>query len=131
MSFHFKKIPLIFVIFSFASCVSFSPVSPNQLEKLNLLGRWVSDNSWIEIYCSGAMDYEIESLQYSWLGFSDGKCQGCNVAEITNNKIIAGPLWPYKTFEVTKWPYLQDKNWRMTLESRRWLKEKEYSCSKK
>lgn len=118
----------ISLLVSLSACTSFRSVPASQLEERQLAGHWKSGSSRLEIYCSGALNYDLESLT----GLPDttgGKCDGCNVSEIHSNELIAGPGFRHKTFEVVKWPFQSQGTWRMNLAGREWVREKVLSCS--
>lgn len=109
------------------ACSSFQTVSKTELENWNLPGDWRSTSgSRLEIYCSGAVSYEIKGYN-TLIGETKSTCSGCSVKEIQSDQLILGPMITTK-FKVSRWPYREGSLIKMVAEDNIWTKESTRSC---
>lgn len=118
---------VLFSVFVVSACSSIQTVSTNELELRNLVGEWrSSEGSQLNIYCSGAVSYEIKGY-YPLIGETKSTCSGCVINEIQSDKLILGPIIATK-FKVTRWPYQDGNIVKMVAEEINWVRESVRPC---
>ncbi len=95
--------------------VSFKTVSANELDSRKLVGMWTSGNSQVNIYCSGAMDYNMEGPLSAYFD-SQTSCDGCSVHKIKGDHLVLGPF-KLKKLKISKWPYDEGGQMKMVVEN--------------
>src|SRR5262249_43384579 len=118
--------------FSLAACTSMVPVASSKLMARHLTGKWKSGESWMNIYCSGAIAYAIKPEPgYYFSQFRAAESAGGHVAEINDHQFIVGSLLPFtkQTFEVSAWPHQEEGELRMTVDGRPWTQASPEVCS--
>ncbi len=110
---------IIFFMISFISSsalsVSFKTASAKDLDSRQLIGKWTSGKSQVNIYCSGAMDYKMDTGFTIYDG-SQKSCEGCSVHKIKGDHIVLGPIVMTK-LKISKWPFDEDGQMKMVVEN--------------
>lgn len=114
-----------------SSCASVHPAPTEQLESKQLVGHWTSDGDWMDIYCSGAISYEIKPGEYMLGELRAKKSTGGFIAELGEDHFTIGPYLPTKdTQKVQQWPHrvAKDGSVRMTVNDQEWTRKSYQPC---
>ena len=118
-----------FLFLSFIGCSSFHTVPGKELESKELVGSWSTGDSGLNIYCTGAISFDIKHSVFPIL-FDNAHhtCSGCVVNKINSDHLLVGPFITSK-LKVTKWPYHNKEKVQMVLEDQTWTRINEFVCS--
>jgi hypothetical protein len=100
-----------------------------ELQARNLLGEWKSNYSSLNIYCSGAVTFQLRQPGSLLFGADNAtsSCSGCVAQAVDEKYLILGPLIKTK-IKINKWPYEEDGLTKMDAEGTTFERVTEVRC---